>query len=263
LRPLSSSILSPATHNATIEDTLPEPDPSPGAEMLDAYRRRHSPRLKDRVYRALQPPDPFVTNPAEALDAPLGRWNLYIGGAGGLAPGYVNVDLFPALGVDVVADAVQLPFPNDIFRRIECDAVLEHVRDAAGVMREIERVLEPGGFAHIVAPFCHPFHECPRDFRRLTPDGIGELAGGLEVVASGWRTGPTATMLVFILEYVKLWLPWRVLRSAAHGVLGWTLFPLRYLDLILFKSDRVQRIGNHCYAWLRKPLSVSSHLLVK
>ena len=31
------------------------------------------------------------------------------------------------------------------------------------------------------------------------------MAGGLEVIASmGWRTGPTATMLVFTLEYVKM-----------------------------------------------------------
>src|SRR5713101_8391067 len=39
-------------------------------------------------------------------------------------------------------------------------------------------------------------------------DGLKELAGGeLEIVAEGWRTGPTATMLVFLLEYAKLWLP--------------------------------------------------------
>ncbi|MBZ5585897.1 MAG: class I SAM-dependent methyltransferase [Acidobacteriia bacterium] len=223
-----------------------------GASVERLYRQRTSRRLRERVYRLLKPPDPFLMNPAEAIDAPLGRWNLYIGGGGCSVEGYVNIDLFPVAGVDLVADAGQLPFPADLFQRVECDAVLEHVRRPESVMREIERVLKPGGFAHLVTPFCHPFHEYPRDYRRFTPDGLKELAGNLKVVGEGWRTGPTATMLVFTLEYVKLWLPWRWWRVAAHGVLGWLLFPFRYLDVLFRKSPAGGRIGNHCYVWLRK-----------
>ncbi len=174
-------------------------------------------------------------NPREAIDAPLGRWNLYIGGGGCSVDGYVNIDLFPLAGVNVAADAERLPFLSGLFQRVECDAVLEHVRHPEMVMREIERVLAPGGFAHIVTPFCHPFHEYPIDCRRFTPEGLKQMAGGLRVVAEGWRTGPTATMLVFTLEYVKLWLPWRWWRALAHGALGWLLFPLRYLDSAVFQ----------------------------
>ena len=217
------------------------------------YDTRTSPRWSRRIYRALAPPAPFVMNPRERMDVPLGRWNLYIGGAGSRVAGYVNLDLFPLAGVDVVADAHRLPFAADLFTRVECDAVLEHVACPEQVMREIERVLAPGGFAHVVAPFCHPFHEYPRDFRRFTPDGLKQMAGALEVVAEGWRTGPTATLLVFLLEYAKLLLPWRAWRVVAHGVLGWLLFPLRYLDLLLLRSPYAGRMGNHCYLWLRKP----------
>jgi hypothetical protein len=104
-----------------------------------------------------------------------------------------------------------------------------------------------------VTPFCHPFHEYPKDYRRFSLDGLKELAGSeLEVVAEGWRTGPTATMLVFTIEYVKLWFPWRWWRVSVHGVLGWVLFPLRYLDLLFLNTPRAGRIGNHCYLWLRK-----------
>ena len=78
-----------------------------------------------------------------------------------------------------------------------------------------------------MTPFCHRFHEYPKDFRRFTLDGLKGLAGPVEVVAEGWRTGPTATLLVFAIEYVKLQLPWRVWRAAAHLALGWLLFPLR------------------------------------
>jgi len=217
------------------------------------YQQRHARGWRDRIARALRPPLPFVPNPHEQIDAPLGRWNLYIGGGGCFVDGYVNLDLFPMAGVDVAADAALLPFGDAVFQRVECDAVLEHVPDPGRVMREIERVLTPGGYAHVVTPFCHPFHEYPKDYRRFTPDGLRSMAGGLEVVSNGWRTGPTATMLVFTLEYAKLLLPWRWWRVLAHGLLGWVLFPLRYLDLWLLRSRDAGRIGNHCFAWMQKP----------
>lgn len=226
----------------------------PGESLQNIYGKRTSQRFIDRVRRILEPPRPFVMNPNEDIDAPLGHRNLYIGGGGVFVDGYVNLDLFVLPGVNVAADAELLPFRDATFQRVECDAVLEHVEHPERVMREIERVLLPGGFAHIVTPFCHPFHEYPKDFRRFTLDGLAQLRGGMQVVGQGWRTGPTATMLVFTLEYMKLLLPWKWWRVAAHGFFGWVLFPLRYLDLVLFKSPYVGRIGNHCYMWYRKPL---------
>jgi len=221
-------------------------------EQLDRlYARRNA---RGWLRRLIEPPAPFVMNPREPNGFPLGRWNLYIGGAGRQVEGYVNLDLFAVPGVDVAADAHALPFRAGLFQRVECDAVLEHVQRPEAVMRELDRVLAPGGYLHLVTPFCHPFHEYPKDYRRFTPDGLRELAGQLEVVDEGWRTGPTATVLVFFLEYVKLLLPWRIWRVAAHGVLGWVLFPLRYFDLLLLRSPQAGRIGNHCYLWLRKPL---------
>jgi SAM-dependent methyltransferase len=226
---------------------------SANSDLEALYRKRSSRRWRDRLARLLQPPAPFILNPAEPKNFPLGRWNLYLGGAGVFVDGYVNLDLIAMPGVDVAADAAQLPFPPAIFQRIECDAVLEHVRDPVQVMREMRRVLAPGGYLHLVVPFCHPFHAYPNDFRRFTIEGLKELGGGMEVVAEGWRTGPTATLLVIAIEYVKQLFPYRGWRAIAHVGCGWLLFPLRYLDLMLFPSCGVQRIGNHCYLWLRKP----------
>lgn len=220
---------------------------------LAAHYRDRSSRA-GRWLRWLEPPEPLIRNPREPTDFPLGRYNLYVGGAGRAVSGYVNLDLFAVPGVDVCADAERLPFPDDVFTRIECDAVLEHVRSVEHVMAELTRTLAPGGYLHLVAPFCHPFHEYPRDYRRFTLDGLKELAGSdYDVVSEGWRTGPTATLLVFVLEYVKSWFPARLWRGLVHHALGWVLSPLRYLDLIYFRSpSATARLGNHAYVWLRK-----------
>ncbi len=219
----------------------------------EEYARREQHGWRQRIYCAIQPPEPLMRNPSEPLHFPLGRWNLYVGGAGVKPEGYINVDLFAFPGVNVAADAEQLAFRAQVFQCIECDAVLEHVKRPEKVMQEMTRVLARGGYVHLVTPFCHPFHEYPRDYRRFTLDGLKELAGDdLEVVAEGWRTGPTATVLVFVMEYVKLLFPSRLWRLLVHGVLGWLLFPLRYLDLLFLKPSRAGVIGNHCYLWLRK-----------
>ena len=206
-------------------------------------------------YRLLRPPLPLYHNPEELRrQPPLGRWNLYIGGGGHEVDGYINVDLFPLLGVNVLCNAEALPFRSDLFQRIECDAVLEHTINPWQVIAEIHRCLTPGGSVHIVVPFCHPFHEYPRDYYRFSPDGLRELVRPLEVTSSGWRTGPTATLLDFSLEYVKLWFSSPPMKRLAYGVCGWLLFPLRYLDRRLLRKDEATRIGNHCYVWARKEL---------
>jgi SAM-dependent methyltransferase len=216
------------------------------------YEHRTSRKWRERLYRFVSPPRPFILNPRESQNFPLGRWNLYLGGAGSVVDGYINIDLFPLPGVTVVADAHDMPFRDGMFQRVECDAVLEHVKQPQQVMAEIRRVLMPGGYAHVVTPFCHPFHEYPRDYYRFTLDGLREIAGDLTVVEEGWRTGPTATTLVFLLEYVKLWLNWRAWRIIVHVGLGWILFPFRYLDLWFFRKSDAGKLGNHCYIWLRK-----------
>ena len=80
--------------------------------------------------------------------------------------GYVNLDLFPCPAWMWLADAEAVPFPGGILQRVECDAVLEHVRDPCAGDGGNRRVLAPGGYIHLVTPFCHPFHEYPKDYRR-------------------------------------------------------------------------------------------------
>jgi len=50
------------------------------------------------------------------------------------------------------ANALQLPFANASFDKVICSEVLEHIPDYHGALREIERILKPGGVAAISVP---------------------------------------------------------------------------------------------------------------
>ncbi len=52
----------------------------------------------------------------------------------------------------VQGDAMHLPFPDGVFDRVICSEVLEHIPDDLGAMRELARVLRPGGTMAITVP---------------------------------------------------------------------------------------------------------------
>ncbi len=65
---------------------------------------------------------------------------------------YVSIDLQPAPHVGQIADLTRLPFPSGSFDGIICIHVLEHVESDLEAMREMYRVLEPGGVAVVNVP---------------------------------------------------------------------------------------------------------------
>lgn len=73
----------------------------------------------------------------------------------------------------VLGDVQRLPFPDDSFDTVLCTEVLEHVPDPWGAVREIRRVLRPGGQALLTSPFMWPWHGSKRyaDYWRFTADG--------------------------------------------------------------------------------------------
>ncbi len=227
-----------------------------GAAMVARYDQRASASITARLKRALRPPLPLVHNPAEPrLPCPAGSHNLWIGGGGRATPGFLNLDIGPFPGVDLIANAQRLPLRNSALDAVECDAVLEHVENPDAVAREIFRVLKPGGLVHAVAPFCHPYHAYPADFRRWTQAGLAHWFAtfGFERLESGVRTGATATLLAFVLGYNKVLFGEKTLGKAAYAAAGWLLFPLRYLDWWLNRRPGAHLLANHVFLLARKP----------
>jgi SAM-dependent methyltransferase len=137
------------------------------------------------------------------------------------------------------------------------DRLEEVIIDALGVFRarvlaECARVLRPGGYVHVAVPFCHPFHAYPNDYTRWSLEGLRELLADFHVLDAGMRTGPTATLLAVVLEYVKVISP-RALRKPLYAVFGWLLWPLRYVDVWLNNKREAAVLANHIYALAQKP----------
>ncbi len=66
---------------------------------------------------------------------------------------YVGIDLLEERLVDVWADMTRLPFPDGRCDLAVCYHVFEHIPDDASAMRELARVLSPGGIALVQVPW--------------------------------------------------------------------------------------------------------------
>ena len=58
------------------------------------------------------------------------------------------------------ANALELPFADNTFDKVICSEVLEHIPDYRGALREIERVLKPGGLFCASVPRRWPEQIC-------------------------------------------------------------------------------------------------------
>ncbi|MDP2181958.1 MAG: class I SAM-dependent methyltransferase [Actinomycetota bacterium] len=89
---------------------------------------------------------------------------------------YVGLDVEDRGGVDVVGTALDIPFDPESFDTVFSSQVLEHVRDPFRMLAECARVLRPGGYLILTAPFSWQIHEEPNDYFRFSEYGLRELS---------------------------------------------------------------------------------------
>ena len=77
---------------------------------------------------------------------------------------------------DVYGDGQALPFTDGSLDTVLLLDVLEHIPDPNRCVREIARVLKPGGRILVKVPFLYPLHDVPFDFQRWTRYGLTTLA---------------------------------------------------------------------------------------
>jgi len=164
--------------------------------------------------------------------------------------------------VDYVSDAASIPVASGSFDVVLCSEVLEHVPEPIKVIREISRVLRPGGKLILTAPLGSGIHQEPYHFyggytsywynRFLAEAGFEEIrvesnAGSFrafsqEALRFVLTSRPTA--LSVPLWAKMIWAPvWLLLLPLLAGVI-----PVSCMLLDPFDSERRFTVGYHVTA---------------
>lgn len=85
--------------------------------------------------------------------------------------GKIDYDVKP----DYFWDGQVIPLPDQSVECVMSTEVFEHCPDLLSVMKEIKRVLKPGGFVFFTVPFLWPLHEAPYDEFRYTPYSLERI----------------------------------------------------------------------------------------
>ncbi len=131
---------------------------------------------------------------------------------------YLGVDLTPGPGVDEVCAAENLleRFGPESFDIVLCTEVLEHVRDWRRVVRNLKRVVRPGGILVVTTRSRgFPYHEFPTDFWRYEEEDMRRIFADFTIEAlerDPYMPGvflkarrPTEPFVEAALEELRLW----------------------------------------------------------
>lgn len=225
--------------------------PRPVRDFVDGHRSLLCPPLTYRSPSRRSLVARFVEEfPADAVIANVG------GGTRRYGANVVNIEPSPLPGVDLVGVAEQLPLADGSCEGAILQAVLEHVRSADLTLRELHRILEPGGALFVEIPFMQGYHPDPADYRRYTEHGLcAELTDhGFVVERSGVAVGPGSAMAWVTAEFLAFAVSgrseriYRVARPACRLLAQ----PLKYTDRWLDGHPLASTLASGVWARARR-----------
>jgi SAM-dependent methyltransferase len=176
----------------------------------------------------------------ELLGINLGSGNIKI------SEDVINLDIFPYSNVDIVCDIEKLPLRNETVGVVFNIAVLEHVKNPEAVVREIHRVLSPGGIVVSFVPFIQAFHASPYDYSRRTYEGMKVLYKDFDIIELKAAGGPTSGFLWIFQEWVSIILSFGI--KPVYYLLNLLLmlitFPIKFLDFLLIHHPMAKSISS-------------------
>jgi len=168
-------------------------------------------------------------------------------------PNLVNLDIAPHGNVDVVGDGLAMPFLDDRFDGAVLDAVLEHVPDPWRLAAEAFRVLKPGGFVLVHAPFLYPYHGAPRDYFRYTDEGLRRVFADFDEIECDSDRLPGRALQEILRAYAGIYSDRRSLSYLYRFGAAWLSLPYKLLDVYL-KRKRKSSVVVTGFSYLgRKP----------
>jgi len=82
---------------------------------------------------------------------------------------FASSDYHQGHELDLTWDGKTIPLDAQSVNTVFMTEVLEHVQRPGEMLREVRRVLKPGGVLFLTVPFSWPMHELPYDYHRFTP----------------------------------------------------------------------------------------------
>ena len=163
-------------------------------------------------------------------------------------PRLINLNIGPFPNVDVVADAHELPYADNSVDAIHCEAVLEHLKFPSDAVKEMYRVLKPGGRAFVVTPFLAAYHGYPHHYQNFTLTGHMHLfeSNRFKVVDHGVCVGPVVALTDLMGQFVRYFCPLGLGRIA-HLCWRLLVLPFRPLDIILNTRKEAYRLAATTY----------------
>jgi len=147
----------------------------------------------------------------------------------------INLNIAPFDDVDLVADAHALPFADASIDGLDCAAVLEHLANPHLAVKEMFRVLKPGGKVFAVTPFMQAYHGYPHHYQNFTLTGHELLfkAVGFRLIESGTCVGPVFALVNLTKRFLAEYMPWgiRHLLILFWAIIGYII--IKPLDLIV------------------------------
>ena len=84
----------------------------------------------------------------------------------------------------------------DKFGLTYCFYTLEHVRDPWLWCKHLLYITAPGGYVYLSTVFWFPYHPSPEDYWRFSPDALGLLFEGENILWKGWEDRVGVAILV-------------------------------------------------------------------
>lgn len=169
-------------------------------------------------------------------------------------PRSVNVDMLPFPSVHAVCEAEALPFASNSFDVTLSEEVMEHVRDPKEMAAEMKRVTKQDGLIYVSLPFMFPYHPSPKDYWRLSTEGLQALFADCEEIECGIHSGPVSGMLVVMAAGLAtiFSLGYRPLQQILNYPFMIVLSPFKLLDLYYARTSAANITASGVYIVVKK-----------
>ena len=159
--------------------------------------------------------------------------------------------------IDIRSEIYNIPLPDASADIILCTQVLEHLKYPVRALKEMHRLLKPGGRLYLTVPFAADEHMLPYDYFRYTRYGLDFLMREQGFLPP--EISPQGGRFIMMGKNIKDLLPLLTSRPALQKTL-WLLqapvvVPLLFVLYFLDTLDKDKHLTHNYDVIARKPLN--------